>query len=196
VISSKCEAWCSRGTRSTPTPDQILHLVTLFENPDLYPRTVHPRISSVSFDKCFDFLFSFLAFIMSSSAPDSVLDDILAAAELLSVSDGSPPLSPGVARTGGSRATPRRGVVVSEGTVPIESFSVIAIDCSDMAFCFGAMCNRSSFCIKRNCTTKIHAISKMSFAGTSDSLFSFAETFPVPSSSNQNFWPRRFRMTS
>ena len=163
--------------RSNSTPDQIF-ICSHFSKLRFIPSDRSSKDFICPFGKCFDFL-SFFAFIMSSSAPDSVLDDILAAAELLSVSEGSPPSSPGVARTGGSRATPRRGGgVVSEGTVPSELFSVIAIDCSDMTFCFGAMCNRSSFCIKRNCTTKIHATSKMLFAGTSDSYVFIRRNIP------------------
>ena len=42
---------------------------------------------------------------------DSVLDDILAAAESLSVSDASPSASPGVAFPLIRHAAPRRGVV-------------------------------------------------------------------------------------
>ena len=113
---------------------------------------------------------------MSTSTPDSVLDDILAAAKLLSVSDGSPPPLPGVAR-----AVPvllHTGGVVSEGAVPIESFSVIDIDCLDVTFCFGAMYDRDSFCIKRNCTAKIHASSEMSFAGRSDSFVFICRNIP------------------
>ena len=40
---------------------------------------------------------------------DSILDDMLAQAELLSVSDASPPVSPGVSHTPVSRVSPRRG---------------------------------------------------------------------------------------
>ena len=52
-------------------------------------------------------LLSWLPFIMS----DSILDDILAQAEMLSVTDASPPVSPGVARTPVARVSPRRGGV-------------------------------------------------------------------------------------
>ena len=54
----------------------------------------------------FLFLFSFLFLIMSS---DSALDDILAADELLSVSNSSPPSTSGVPRTPFSRTAPRMG---------------------------------------------------------------------------------------
>ena len=41
---------------------------------------------------------------------DSVLDDILAAAELLIMLDAAPPASPGVRLTPVARTLPRRGV--------------------------------------------------------------------------------------
>ena len=46
---------------------------------------------------------------MSTGASDSVLDDILAAAEFMTVSDTSPPPSPGLARTPVTRGAFRRG---------------------------------------------------------------------------------------
>ena len=104
---------------------------------------------------------------------DSVLDDILAAAELMSVSDGAPATSPGVVSTPVSRVSPRTGGGRgSEGTVPVKMFSVLDIDCSDRTYCFGVISNASAFCIKRNCTVKSHAGVKMSFAG-SDLSFMF-----------------------
>ena len=48
------------------------------------------------------------SFIVMSS--DSVLDDILAAVELLTVSEAAPPVSPGVGVTPVARTLPRRGV--------------------------------------------------------------------------------------
>ena len=62
---------------------------------------------------------------------DSVLDDILAAAELLIMLDAAPPASPGVRLTPVARTLPRRGLR-TEGTVHMNLFSVVDIDCSDM----------------------------------------------------------------
>ena len=111
---------------------------------------------------------------------DSILDDILAQAEMLSVTDVSPPSSPGVARTPSVRVSPRRGGLGmrSEGKVTFQLFSVLDIDCSDMTYCFGVIGNGSSFCIKRGCTTGTHASNKMSFAGSHDSFVFIRRNIP------------------
>ena len=66
----------------------------------------------------------------------------------------------------------------AEGTVPVKLFSVLDIDCSDMTYCFGIINNGSSFCIKRNCSTKIHETVKMSFAGKDVSFVFIRRNIP------------------
>jgi hypothetical protein len=89
---------------------------------------------------------------------DSVLDDILAAAESLSVSAASPASSAGVGFPLMRGIPPRRGGGATEGTGKL--FSVIDIDCSDSTYCFGVIGNGSAFCIKKRCTVKTHATCK------------------------------------
>ena len=84
------------------------------------------------------------------SSTDSVLDDILAAAESLSVS-AVPPASQGASPRPMGYREPRQGGYVTEGIVPPgKLFSVIGIDCSDVLYCFGVIGNGSAFCIKKN----------------------------------------------
>ena len=69
--------------------------------------------------------------------------------------------------------------MTAEGTVPVKLFSVLDIDCSDMTYCFGIINNGSSFCIKRNCSTKIlHETVKMSFAGKDVSFVFIRRNIP------------------
>ena len=111
---------------------------------------------------------------------DSVLDDILAAAELLSVSDTAPPSPPDLARTPVTRGATRRGggSLSTEGTVPLKLCSVVDIDCCDTSYCFGIIKNGSAFCIKKGCTTKTHASNKMPFAGCTDSFVFIRRNIP------------------
>ena len=109
---------------------------------------------------------------------DSVLDDILAAAELLSVSCGAPVASPGVVSPPNSRVSPCTGGLRSEGTVSVKIFLVLDIDCLDMTYCFGVISNGSAFCIKRNCTVESHAGVKMLFAGSDLSFMFICRNIP------------------
>jgi hypothetical protein len=115
-----------------------------------------------------------------SSSSDSVLDDILAAAESLSVSAPTPSLSPGVSFPLIRRLSTRRGgLAVTEGTVPVKLFSVIDIDCLDtLLYCFGVIGTGSAFCVKKNCNVKIHANVKVSFAGLDESFVFIRRNIP------------------
>ena len=107
---------------------------------------------------------------------DSVLDDILAAAESLSVS-AAPPASRGVSPRPMGYREPRRGGY-TEGIVPGKLFSIINLDCSDGLYCFGVIGNGSAFCIKRNCGVKAHANSKVTFSGLTDSFVFIRRNIP------------------
>ena len=107
---------------------------------------------------------------------DSVLDDILAAAESMSVSPASPSASPGGASPLLRRFAPRKGGGMTEGSVKL--FAVIDIDCSDTTYCFGVIGNGSAFCIKRKCPVKAHLTTKMSFAGLEESYIFIRRNIP------------------
>jgi hypothetical protein len=117
---------------------------------------------------------------MSSS--DSVLDDILAAAESLTVSELPSARSPGAVLSPVGRVSTRRGgdIRMTEGTVPPKLFSVIGIDCSDLSYCFGVIGNHGvAFCIKKNCpAVKSHASIKMSFVGIDESYVFIRRNIP------------------
>jgi hypothetical protein len=107
------------------------------------------------------------------STSDSVLDDILAAAESLTVADTPPPRSPGVSFPLIGRVSTRGGGVrIPKGTAPAKLFPVLDIDCADLSYCFGVIGNHGvAFCIKRNCYVKSNSSSsKMSFAGIEESF--------------------------
>ena len=108
---------------------------------------------------------------------DSVLDSILAAAESMSVSKTPPPSPPGGSAFLIGRRAPLRGVI-PEGTVVAKLFSVVDIDCSDTAYCFGIIGNGSAFCIKNKCKVKTHANVKLSFAGTTKSFIFIRRNIP------------------
>ena len=57
---------------------------------------------------------------------------------------------------------------MTEGTVKL--FSLIDIDGSDPAVCFGLIGNGSAFCLKKRCNVKTHSSSKMTFAGLKESF--------------------------
>jgi hypothetical protein len=114
------------------------------------------------------------------SSSDSFLDDILAAAESLTVSDVSPSSFPGGVSPPSGRLSTRMGggLSMTEGTVPAKLFSDIDIDCSDTSFCFDVIGNGSAFCIKKNCPVKTHASVKMSFAGLDKSFVFIRRNIP------------------
>ena len=113
-----------------------------------------------------------------TSPEDSVLDDILAAAESLTMAEPSSPASAGVDFPLILSGRPRRGGATPTGTVSFKSFSIVNLDCSDPSYCFGVIGNGGSFCIKKNCGIKSHGLVKMPFAGVDDSFVFICRNIP------------------
>ena len=103
---------------------------------------------------------------MSAASSDPVLDALVAASASLRLQSQlarPPPPAGGSGNSGG------RGTALSEleGTTSPKLYGVSDdIDCSNVKICFGLIGGNSGICVRQNCSTRAHAISKFPLAGS------------------------------